>query len=389
MLAASGDPVNPGRWIFTYQLTAEDPQDVDNTITVTGDGFDPDTSNNYDQVEHEFTAVADLSITKDDSVDPVVAGENLVYTLDVSNVGPSLARNVEVLDTLPLGVSVVADGIVVDPGPGTCTTVQASTGNQEVQCNLGDLDVGEGQTITIEVLVDQNLPDGLVLFNRAEVTSDNFDPDNANNIATESTTIASEPGLSVIKVADPFVATAGMPLDYTITVNNTGSSDAHNLIVTDDLPFGVTFQDAQVAVGAGTCANLPAGTVTCQLPLLQAGEYAEITVSVFVEPDPALCGTTLRNYVDVVSDEDPQGAFYELFTDVECDADLAIQKTVEPQKQNAGEQVKYTIQVTNNGPTTAIANVVMDTLPPRDHVRGRHGRLLGRRASIRRRAARC
>ena len=171
-----------------------------------------------------------------------------------------MARNVEVLDTLPLGVSVVADGIAVDPGPGTCATVQAPTGNQEVQCNLGDLDVGETQTITIEVLVDQNLPDGTVLFNRAEVTSDNFDPDNSDNIATESTTVAARAG--------PVGGQGRRPGDrdgrHAARVHDHrlqhGSSEAHNVIVTDDLPFGVTFLDAQVAGGCGTCANLPAGT---------------------------------------------------------------------------------------------------------------------------------
>ena len=32
VLEATGEPVNPGRWIMTYTLTAEDPQDVDNTV---------------------------------------------------------------------------------------------------------------------------------------------------------------------------------------------------------------------------------------------------------------------------------------------------------------------------------------------------------------------
>ena len=62
----------------------------------------------------EPTAVADsadLSITKTDSADPVIAGEDLTYTLVVTNDGPSDATNVVVTDDVPAGTSFVsADG---------------------------------------------------------------------------------------------------------------------------------------------------------------------------------------------------------------------------------------------------------------------------------------
>src|SRR3990172_2142212 len=51
---------------------------------------------------------ADLSITKTDSPDPVVAGAPLTYTLSVRNAGPSDATTVTVTDTLPGGVTNVS-----------------------------------------------------------------------------------------------------------------------------------------------------------------------------------------------------------------------------------------------------------------------------------------
>ncbi|RMH34417.1 MAG: DUF11 domain-containing protein, partial [Nitrospirae bacterium] len=48
---------------------------------------------------------ADLSITKTASVDPVIAGNPLTYTVTVSNAGPSDAQNVVVTETLPPGVT--------------------------------------------------------------------------------------------------------------------------------------------------------------------------------------------------------------------------------------------------------------------------------------------
>ena len=46
-------------------------------------------------------ASANLSITKDDSPDPVTAGGTLTYTITVANAGPSDAQAVTVNDTLP------------------------------------------------------------------------------------------------------------------------------------------------------------------------------------------------------------------------------------------------------------------------------------------------
>ena len=42
---------------------------------------------------------ADLEIVKTDSPDPVLAGNNLTYTLSVTNVGPSDAQTVSLTDS--------------------------------------------------------------------------------------------------------------------------------------------------------------------------------------------------------------------------------------------------------------------------------------------------
>lgn len=47
----------------------------------------------------------DLGITKSNSPDPVIAGNMLTYTIVVTNSGPDTAVNVQVVDTLPAGVT--------------------------------------------------------------------------------------------------------------------------------------------------------------------------------------------------------------------------------------------------------------------------------------------
>jgi uncharacterized repeat protein (TIGR01451 family) len=58
------------------------------------------------------TPSADLTITKSDNPDPVQVGDNLTYTITVSNAGPDTAEEVIVTDTLPAGVFHIAERLL-------------------------------------------------------------------------------------------------------------------------------------------------------------------------------------------------------------------------------------------------------------------------------------
>jgi uncharacterized repeat protein (TIGR01451 family) len=126
---------------------------------------------------------SDLSIAKTDSPDPVTAGQNLTYTITVTNpnaTGGGDASNVVVTDTLPAGVDFVsATG-------GTC-----SHNGSTVTCNLGQVNAATTATVTIVVKTKK---EG-TLTNTASVSSPE-DAILANNSATAQTTVvkAAAPG---------------------------------------------------------------------------------------------------------------------------------------------------------------------------------------------------
>ena len=120
---------------------------------------------------------ADLSLAKSDSPDPVVQGQNLTYTLTVTNSGPAAATQVTVHDALPAGVALVS----ATPSQGSCT------GTTEVTCQLGTLDAGQSATIALVVRV---LAAG-TLVNGASVSSALPDPDLSDN--DDSTTTEALP----------------------------------------------------------------------------------------------------------------------------------------------------------------------------------------------------
>jgi len=169
---------NGGSVTFTAIATV-DPSatgTLDNTATVAGPaGSDPAPGNNSATdndtvIEQE----ADLSITKDDDVDPPAPGANVTYTIEVENLGPSDAANVVVTDNLPAELTLVStSGCAEDPaGAPTCT--------------LGTIAAGSSASYTLEVSVDNPPPASVT--NTASVTSDATDPISGNNSDDETTT---------------------------------------------------------------------------------------------------------------------------------------------------------------------------------------------------------
>ena len=85
--------------------------------------------------------VVDLAIVKTVDKASVVKGSNVTYTLTVTNNGPVTDTNVQVADSLPVGVTYVSSS----SSQGTCS------GTAVVQCNIGTMTNGQKVTITIVV----------------------------------------------------------------------------------------------------------------------------------------------------------------------------------------------------------------------------------------------
>jgi uncharacterized repeat protein (TIGR01451 family) len=88
--------------------------------------------------------LADLVMVKTASPDPAQVGQQLTYTLTITNNGPSTATNVIVTDTLSADVTHVS----TTPSQGSCSL---PTG---VTCELGDINNGASATVTIVVTVN-------------------------------------------------------------------------------------------------------------------------------------------------------------------------------------------------------------------------------------------
>jgi uncharacterized repeat protein (TIGR01451 family) len=136
---------------------------------------DPVSTNDSATQSTTVSRSADLSLTKIDSPDPVLAGGTLTYTLSVKNNGPSDASGVTLTDPLPGNVTHQSS----TPSQGTC-----SESSGTVTCSLGTLAAGD--TATVEIRVTPQGPASIT--NTASVQANEPDASSTNNSATASTT---------------------------------------------------------------------------------------------------------------------------------------------------------------------------------------------------------
>jgi uncharacterized protein len=310
---------------------------------------------------------AGLSITKDDLVDPVTAGNFNGYEIRVANQGPDDAADVVVTDPLPAGTTFQS----IAPPPGWSCTPPAVNTNGTVTCSTPTLASGAFGTISIVFRVDASVPSGTVLMNTATVTSETEDGNPDDDSSTETTTVTASAGLSITKedISDP--VTAGTNLTYTITVGNQGPSNAASVSLSDTLPAGTTFVSL-VSPGGWTCAT-PAvgagGMISCSNASLAPGS-AVFTLTVQVGSSVAN-GTVLSNTAMVSSTTSDPNPGNESATADTTVTNTASQASVTGTKTVSGNfapggTITYTVVLSNAGPGTQQdnpGNEFTDVLP--------------------------
>ncbi len=222
-------------------------------------------------------------------------------------------------------------------------------------CTASSLAAGTTTSFVVRVSVAASVLPGTTISNSATVTSADPDPDPSNNGASATTTITAGADLRITKAAPPGIA--GTDVTFTLNVLNDGPSDASAVTVTDVLDSTFTFRDASPGYAE------VAGTVTCVVPQLLAGDDVDVTITASI--DSGFTGTLPNTASVTANTPDPIPADNTVTIDVPVSAvaDLAITKSVTPDPIVPGTNATYTIAVTNSGPSDSTA-LVTDTLPP-------------------------
>jgi uncharacterized repeat protein (TIGR01451 family) len=316
---------------------------------------DPDTTNNSSGLILNSGSQADLMLKKQADTTNADEGDEITFTVKVINKGLNDAAGITVTDILSDDVAYVNHNTSqgdYDPSTGTW--------------NAGSLAVNETAVLDITV---QALSSGEIINTAFIAQADQNDPDISNN----SDTVVVNPteeivDLSVSLTANNSVVTVEDEVLFTVFVRNNGLHDAHNVQIGVPIPQGQSILEYSVSLGQFDDSNeiwsigtIPAGGAEIMNILVGTSEVGAYE-------NQALVINLDENDVNIANNSN----IYELTVIEKVSADLVVTMsssadedtiTGSPGEESIGENLAYTILVTNNGPDDALEVLLEDTLP--------------------------
>ncbi len=210
-----------------------------------------------------FIERSDLHINNVVAPDQVDKGEAFQVVVEIHNDSPDVvAEDVTLESTLDEGLAATG----AEPTVGSCEVTEGV-----VSCDLGALETGAVETVTIDVAADV----AGVFDIESVISTSTMDPEPGNNEATVTVAVIGNADIALVGDADVTRVALGDPLELTYTVTNNGEDDATEVRFGMTLPAGLGFSSA--TSDAGSCAE-SAGEVACMLGDLLVDE--SVTVSV-------------------------------------------------------------------------------------------------------------
>ena len=316
----------------------------ENKVSVNGTGYDSNLSNNNASVNITVPDCVILDISKVANSTVIVAGENVGYTVTVTNYGPSVATNVVLKDIFNskelLNLQYSLNG--------------KDWFNYNESVSLGDINAGADVTVYFRAKVNGSVR-GDVL-NTVNITT-GVDDARGNFTDNETVKVIANTTLAVIKDAEIKELNPGDTVHFIITVIAGGSSDSLNVNLNDILDAKLL--DVAGATYAVDGVNKGSWTGSIDLGNMLTG--TAVTVDIWVKVLSS-ADRDVFNLVNVTSDEHPEGNTSNTTVHVRI-VDLAVDKLVNDSVPKYLDMIEYTIVVVNNGPDKSFNVTVGDLLP--------------------------
>ncbi|MDA7502295.1 carboxypeptidase regulatory-like domain-containing protein, partial [Chitinophagales bacterium] len=352
-----------GPIVNVAEVSAHDQEDIDSEAG-NDDGDQSEDDEDSATVFPTADPIADLSLEKVVSESVVALGDEIAYTLTITNEGPDAATGVTVLDNLPSSVSYLFSTGNYSPSTGLWTVGSLASGEAlsiDIWVAVVDLD-GELNNFAQVNSSDQEDPDSDP-GNDTDNTSDEDDEDNAPIIPEDAPVI----DLSLEKVVNATTVSVGDQFTYTISVLNSGPDDATGVAVTDELPAGLAYVSSDglynpsnglwfigdLANGASTSLDIEVLVLEIDGPIVNVAE-----VSAYDQED---IDSEAGNDDGDQSEDDEDSVT--VFPTADPIADLSLEKVVSESVVALGDEIAYTLTITNEGPDAATGVTVLDNLP--------------------------
>ncbi|MDR2525748.1 MAG: DUF11 domain-containing protein, partial [Oscillospiraceae bacterium] len=299
---------------------------------------------------------AEVVISKRADVPPgkvMKAGDEITYTIDVTNIGTGVMPNYGVEDPLPEYVEYVRST--------GGNSRNYNSGTHTVRWELGDIQSKQTISLTVTVRVKEMGLDECARF----IVNIAYGDDGASSNEVTHEQCASH--LTLVKESDPphgTVMKQGDTITYKLTVLNSGPQDTSGNTVRDNIPDGTTLVPGSARVVSGGTAvaqeNPPLEVVFTNVTI-PAGGRIVLEFKVTVNPLPK--GMMARSLLNQAFLNDVPGNPTEHFV---YSGTLNGVKTANPPSGSivkVGSNITYTIAIYNNGPDKMHDITVTDQVP--------------------------
>ncbi|MBV7338090.1 DUF11 domain-containing protein [Chloroflexi bacterium TSY] len=296
-----------------------------------------------------------IQVDKKVSKSTIAPGGLLDYEITIVNGSNVAAAGVTLVDPIPAGTSYVANSATSD-----VPSVSYNIGANRVEWS-GTVPANGSVTIKFSVRVDQKIDCKGEIVNTAIVRAP-FLRQWLEAQARSKVECPAEPALNIVKRASQSIVAPGSTIDYAITIFNGGNVPAVGATMIDPIPPGTIYLLGSVnSTNPTAIYNNPNNRIewTGTVP---ANGSVTVKFSVTVK-DEAECDSIIVNKAIIRWNN--QTAESSTRTKVDCpkEPDLAIRKSASPEIVSPGDEIEYTIGVTNSGSAPAIGVTIVDPIP--------------------------
>jgi uncharacterized repeat protein (TIGR01451 family) len=164
------------------------------------------------------------------------------------------------------------------PGWPACVMLKESEQLRVLNCDLGVLKRGQASRVRLHLIAG-----GVVartMANVAFVGANEVEENDLDNTNTSTVTVQVRADLALGAVIGS--ASTGKTLSYTLTVTNTGPSDANEALLSAALPRGTELLSVVAAQGR-TCQQESSDALACDLGRLDSGNAIPVTITVALD----------------------------------------------------------------------------------------------------------
>ena len=327
----------------------------------------PITTSNQSNTTTTQINSAILTAQKNSNVSTVDIGQDITYTVTITNGGNVSATNVIFTDLIP-------DGTSFEPNSFTLNGTTIPNANIITGVPIGDIAPNESVIVAFHIISNE-IPAINPITNQASVSFQHIvnpaNPPVSKNITSSTIATKIESAiLNTIKIGDKTFATIGDTITYTTTITNTGNIPANNAIFSDPLPSWAQFVAGSVIVD-GT--PLPSASIIDGVGIntITPNQTVTIIFQVQIVNNPTTFTPELQNLgfvnfqynVGNALQAQPGNVETNVFVTSINTAILSAVKTANTAFANIGDTITYTVSIQNSGNTNATNVNFSDPVP--------------------------